>query len=134
MRRSFFLTCVTVLLFACIGLVAQTTSIKPVSFVGTTKFKPGKTSSGPVNEIVEGPEVDETFDIPGISGNNSPVRLPSNFVPRPAGNPIGSGHLSRVQWARSALASDCTDWFPEWKQWPVGASGPGLGGRKRVRP
>jgi len=90
MRRLSFLICVTGLLFICVGLVAQTTSIKPVSFVGTTKFKPGKASSGPVKEIVEGPEVDETFDIPGISGNNSPARLPSNFVPRPAGNPIGS--------------------------------------------
>jgi hypothetical protein len=44
-----------------------------------------------LNQIVEEPEVDVTFDIPGITGNNSPARLPANFVPRPAGNPIGSG-------------------------------------------
>ena len=90
MRKLSLLSSVTLLLF-CGGLLAQTTSITPVSFVGTTKFKPGKGSGRPLNQIVEGPEVDETFDIPGISGNNSPARLPSNFVPRPAGNPIGSG-------------------------------------------
>jgi len=89
-RKLSLLSSVTLLLF-CGGLLAQTTSITPVSFVGTTKFKPGKGSGRPLNQIVEGPEVDETFDIPGISGNNSPARLPSNFVPRPAGNPIGSG-------------------------------------------
>ena len=90
MRKLSFLSSVTVLLF-CGGLLAQTTSITPVSFVGTTKFKAGKGSGTPLNQIVEGPEVDETFDIPGISGNNSPARLPANFVPRPAGSPIGSG-------------------------------------------
>ena len=112
MRRLSFLICVTGLLFICVGLVAQTTSIKPVSFVGTTKFKPGKASSGPVKEIVEGPEVDETFDIPGISGNNSPARLPSNFVPRPAGNPIGSGSFRGFNGLDQLLQAIAATGFP----------------------
>src|SRR5581483_8280116 len=80
-----------ILLLLCCGLFAQSTSIKPLTFVGTTKFKAGKASGVPLNNIVQGPDVDVTFDIPGISGNNSPARVPANFVPRPAGNPIGSG-------------------------------------------
>jgi hypothetical protein len=31
------------------------------------------------------------FDIPGVSGNNRPARLPAAGVPRPTGNSIGSG-------------------------------------------
>jgi hypothetical protein len=92
MRKAFFpISVATVLLLLCGAMLAQSTSIKPVTFVGTTKFKAGKASGTPLNKIVQGPEVDVTFDIPGISGNNSPARLPANFVPRPAGNPIGSG-------------------------------------------
>jgi hypothetical protein len=112
MRRLPFSICVTVLLFVAVGLAAQTTSIKPVSFVGTTKFKPGKAHSTPVNEIVEGPEVDETFDIPGISGNNSPARLPSNFVPRPAGNPIGSGSFRGFSGLDQLLQAIAPTGFP----------------------
>ena len=92
MRKAFFpISVATVLLLLCGAMLAQSTSIKPVTFVGTTKFKAGKASGTPLNKIVQGPEVDVTFDIPGISGNNSPARLPANFVPRPSGNGIGSG-------------------------------------------
>ena len=92
MRKfSFSISVTTVLLLFSCGLLAQSTSIKSVSFVRTTKFKAGKASGTPLNKIIQGPEVDVTFDIPGISGNNSPARLPANFVPRPAGNSIGSG-------------------------------------------
>lgn len=81
---------VTVLLGAsCV--FAQSTSNKLVSFVRTTKFAPGKSAKTPLNKLVQGPDTDVSFDIPGISGNNSPARLPANFVPRPAGNAIGSG-------------------------------------------
>src|SRR5215469_9945686 len=73
------------------GLFAQSTSTKVVSFLGTTKFKPGKAASSPVNKLLKGPDADVSFDIPGISGNNSPARVPANFVPRPAGNPIAPG-------------------------------------------
>lgn len=90
-KLAFPIFVTTVLLFLCCGLFAQSTSIKPVTFVGTTKFKAGKASGTPLNKIVQGPDVDVSFDIPGVSGNNSPARVPANFVPRPAGNPIGSG-------------------------------------------
>jgi hypothetical protein len=90
-KLSFPVSVITALVLFCCGLFAQSTSIKSVNFVGTTKFKAGKASGTPLNKIVQGPEVDVTFDIPGISGNNSPARLPANFVPRPAGNAIGSG-------------------------------------------
>lgn len=79
------------LLLGAIGMLAQSTSTKNVSFVGTAKFNPGQAAKAPVNKTVVGPEVDVTFDIPGISGNNSPARLPADFVPRPAGNGFASG-------------------------------------------
>ena len=90
-KLSFSISVTAVSLLLCCAAFAQSTSIKPVKFVGTTKFKAGKASGTPLNKIVQGPEVDVTFDIPGISGNNSPARLPANFVPRPAGNAVGSG-------------------------------------------
>src|SRR6266496_3419821 len=80
-----------ILLLVSGSLSAQTTSQKLVSFVRTTKFTASNPSGSPLNRIVEGPEIDVTFDIPGVSGNNSPARVPASFVPRPAGNPIGSG-------------------------------------------
>ena len=92
MRKACFCACLPVLaLLTCSGVFAQSTSIKRVNFVGTTKLKASKTSGTPLNKIVQGPDADVSFDIPGISGNNSPARLPANFVPRPAGNAIGSG-------------------------------------------
>ncbi len=69
---------------------AQTTSSTRLTFRGTTQFTSGKQAKTPINKIVQGPDVDVTFDIPGISGNNSPARLPANFVPTPAGNAFGS--------------------------------------------
>ena len=73
------------------GLFAQaSTSTKKVSLVRTTKFTTGKPASAPISNTVRGLDVDQSFDIPGISGNNSPARLPANFVPRPAGNPFAS--------------------------------------------
>jgi hypothetical protein len=74
------------LLSASCGFAQTSTSKKTVSFVGVTTFSPGTPVGSPVNKIILGPEVDTTFDIPGTSGNNSPARLPANFVPRPAGN------------------------------------------------
>jgi len=79
------------MLLTASGLFAQASiSTKKVSLVGTTKFTPGKPASAPINKTVQGPDVDVSFDIPGVSGNNSPARLPANFVPRPAGNPFAS--------------------------------------------
>ncbi|HXO35000.1 MAG TPA: hypothetical protein VN901_21910 [Candidatus Acidoferrales bacterium] len=73
------------------ALLAQvSTSTKVLSFVGATRFNPGKPADAPINQVVQGPDVDVSFDIPGISGNNSPARLPANFVPRPTGNSFAS--------------------------------------------
>ena len=92
MRKLSSPLCITTLLLLAVGgLFAQSTSQKIVSFVGTTKFTSGKPGNAPLNKFVLSPDVDETFDIPGISGNNSPARVPANFVPRPAGNPIAPG-------------------------------------------
>jgi hypothetical protein len=90
-KLSFPISVISVLFLFCCAAFAQSTSIKRVTLVGTTKFKAGKASGTPLNKIVQGPDVDVSFNIPGISGNNSPARLPANFVPRPAGNAIGSG-------------------------------------------
>ena len=77
------------------SLWAQTSSsAKVVKFAGTTHFAPGQAAKIPANKAVQGPEVDVTFDIPGISGNNSPARLPANFVPTPAGTPFGSASFN----------------------------------------
>jgi len=73
------------------ALLAQvSTSTKVLSFVGARRFNPGKPADAPFNQVVQGPDVDVSFDIPGISGNNSPARLPANFVPRPTGNSFAS--------------------------------------------
>jgi hypothetical protein len=91
MRRlgpTLFLLLALVLL--TISSWAQTTSSTRLTFRGTTQFATGKQAKTPINKTVQGPDVDVTFDIPGISGNNSPARLPANFVPAPAGNAFGS--------------------------------------------
>jgi len=92
MRKLYFSAFTAIsLMLATSGLFAQiSTSTKALSFVGVTKFAPGKAADAPINKVVQGPDVDVTFDIPGISGNNSPARLPADFVPRPAGNPFAS--------------------------------------------
>jgi len=92
MTRFYSVMCVVIgtLLTASWLFGQASTSTKFVSFVGTTKFSPGKPGSAPVNKTVLGPDVDVSFDIPGVSGNNSPARLPANFVPRPAGNAFAS--------------------------------------------
>src|SRR4029077_5222231 len=92
MRKLYFCPFVAVSLMLASGaLLAQvSTSTKVLSFVGATRFNPGKPADAPINQVVQGPDVDVSFDIPGISGNNSPARLPANFVPRPAGNSFAS--------------------------------------------
>jgi hypothetical protein len=92
MRKLYFCPFVAISLMLSSGaLLAQvSTSTKVLSFVGATRFNPGKPADVPINQVVQGPDVDVSFDIPGISGNNSPARLPANFVPRPAGNSFAS--------------------------------------------
>jgi len=92
MRKLYFCPFVVISLMLASGaLFAQVnTSTKALSFVGTTRFNPGKPADVPINQVVQGPDVDVSFDIPGISGNNSPARLPADFVPRPVGNSFAS--------------------------------------------
>jgi hypothetical protein len=103
MRKLYFCPFVAISLMLASGaLLAQvSTSTKVLSFVGATRFNPGKPADVPINQVVQGPDVDVSFDIPGISGNNSPARLPANFVPRPAGNSFGSatfnGFMQKVE-------------------------------------
>jgi hypothetical protein len=42
-------------------------------------------------------DVDAGFDIPGVSGNNSPARLPAAGVPHPLGTSIGTGSFFGFQ-------------------------------------
>jgi hypothetical protein len=92
MRKLYFCPFVAISLMLSSGaLLAQvSTSTKVLSFVGATRFNPGKPADVPINQVGQGPDVDVSFDIPGISGNNSPARLPANFVPRPGGNSFAS--------------------------------------------
>jgi len=93
MSRFHYVVCAVIgMLLSASGLFAQASaSTKTLKFVGTTKFSPGKPGGAPANRTVRGLDEDVTFDISGISGNNSPARLPANFVPRPAGNNFASG-------------------------------------------
>ena len=92
MRKLYFCPFVAISLMLASGaLLAQvSTSTKVLSFAGAKRFNPGNPGAVPINQVVQGPDVDVSFDIPGISGNNNPARLPANFVPRPAGNSFAS--------------------------------------------
>jgi hypothetical protein len=68
-------------------------SVNHVTFMGTHLLAKGA-SSGTLPGgflISQGNEEDEGFDIPGVSGNNSPARERAAGVPTPVGNPIGTG-------------------------------------------
>lgn len=83
------------LLLLATGLPAQTSlSTKALTFKGTSRFTAAAPAKTPANKTVKTPDVDVSFDIPGISGNNSPARLPANFVPSPAGTPFGSASFT----------------------------------------
>ncbi|HKW99064.1 MAG TPA: hypothetical protein VJN43_15090 [Bryobacteraceae bacterium] len=71
----------------------QSTSKSSVRFVGTTAIKSGPQKSSPQAQVQQGPEVDVLFEIPGVSGNNAPARLPAAAVPTPPGNAIVSGNF-----------------------------------------
>jgi hypothetical protein len=71
----------------------QPSSVNKVTFMGTHPLTTGLSNGTlpPGFLISTGPDTDVGFDIPGVSGNNSPARFPAAGVPRPAGNPIGTG-------------------------------------------
>lgn len=86
---------VCILILASWGTsLAQSVSTVQLNFVRTTTLPSGfhpKSQPGP-RLVQQGPEVDVGFDIPGVSGNNSPARLPASAVPTPAGNGFGSSN------------------------------------------
>ncbi|HKW27346.1 MAG TPA: hypothetical protein VJN48_16295 [Terriglobales bacterium] len=90
LRRSILYLGIGLQLLAGSLWAQASSSTKVVKFAGTTHFAPGKAAKTPANKAVQGPEVDVTFDIPGVNGNNSPARLPANLVPTPTGTPFGS--------------------------------------------
>jgi hypothetical protein len=69
--------------FLSSGLLTAQTSTKPLTFVRTTKLSGGAVSSL-IGRVQDTPEVDVTFDIPGVSGDNSLARLPAMYPSRQA--------------------------------------------------
>ena len=91
-KPSFFSVC---LLLATTGAWAQkhASSVNKLTFLGRQPLTPGVPHGAlPPGFLVSGgPDEDVSFEIPGVSGNNSPARQPAAGVPAPAGNPIGTG-------------------------------------------
>ncbi len=69
------------------------TSIHNVTYLGRSALSPSLNQRAlPPGFLISGrPDVSVGFDIPGVSGNNSPARVPAAGVPRPAGTPFGTG-------------------------------------------
>jgi hypothetical protein len=69
------------------------TSVNDVSFMGTHTLTPGLSNRTlPPGFLVSGGKDTEVgFDIPGVSGNNHPARLPAAGVPTPVGNTMSTG-------------------------------------------
>jgi hypothetical protein len=78
----------------CCGLLSAQPSTKQLTMVRTTTFSGGTPRKSAIGRPQESLEVDVTFDIPGVSGNNSPARLPASRVPTPAGSPFANGTFS----------------------------------------
>ena len=92
----------SVLLYAlCGSLIASAqsvsrkhaSSVNGVTFMGTHLLTKNSTTGTlpPGFLISQEHDADVEFDIPGVSGNNSPARERAASVPTPAGNPIGTG-------------------------------------------
>lgn len=71
----------------------HTGSPASVTFLGTHTLAPGSSRGTlPPGFLVSGTsDTAVGFEIPGVSGKNSPARVPAAHVPTPAGNPIGTG-------------------------------------------
>jgi hypothetical protein len=98
-RAALALSLLTVVSIGCSIASAQApaqkhaSSVNHVTFMGTHLLTKGS-SSGTLPGgflISQGDEEDAGFDIPGVSGNNSPARERAAGVPTPVGNPIGTG-------------------------------------------
>jgi hypothetical protein len=101
MKKIQLLFVVIASLAMAVTTVAQTTTVskRGIKFVGTTHFQRGaaaRKSGGSLSGgfFRKGIEVDEGFDIPGASGNNSPARVRAAHVPTPAGNAIVNGNFT----------------------------------------
>src|SRR5713101_251462 len=72
---------------------AQFSSKSSLRFVGTTTIAGGPAGQLPPGGLFvqHGLDVNVSFEIPGVSGNNAPARLPAAAVPMPAGNSIVTG-------------------------------------------
>lgn len=109
-RRVFLAFAAATVLFAiCSGSIAfaqspgsvqkHASSVNHVKFMGTHPLTKGS-SAGTLPGgflITQGNDEDAGFDIPGVSGNNSPARARAAGVPTPAGNPIGAGEFFPLQ-------------------------------------
>jgi hypothetical protein len=93
MQKPFFFS--ACLLLATTGAWAQkhASSVNKLAFMGTQALMPGVPHGAlpPGFLISGGLDEDVGFEIPGVSGNNSPARERAAGVPTPAGNPIGTG-------------------------------------------
>jgi len=89
---SFFSVCLLLAATAAWGQ-KQASSTKNVTFLGSQVLTPRLTHGTPPPGFLISGESDTQvgFEIPGVSGNNSPARVPAAHVPKPAGTPIGSG-------------------------------------------
>lgn len=92
MRRMSIAVC---LLLTATTAFAQkhASSVSKVTFMGTRPLTPGSSlgTLPPGFLISEGLDTDVGFDIPGVSGNNSPARTRAAGVPTTAGTPISTG-------------------------------------------
>lgn len=70
-------------------------SVTNVQFLGTTHLKSGPApQKSNTTFFRKDIDVDESFDIPGANGNNSPARVKAAHVPMVSGNSISSGSFS----------------------------------------
>jgi hypothetical protein len=80
MARLRLLLIVLLFAFLCTGLVTAQTWTKALTFVRTTKLSGGASSL--IGRVVDTPEVDETFDIPGGETTAWPACPPATYPSR----------------------------------------------------
>src|SRR5216683_1300260 len=83
---------VFVVLCVTATLCAQNRSTRQLTVAGITNLsaQPGSTPAEVGNEVFIGPEVDEQFTKPQITGAISPARVSSAHVPTPGGSAFAS--------------------------------------------